>query len=79
MGFEPDKTFVPVEQAAVDFLSKAEEPPATLPFFTLPQFKNIKHVFYSLPFDFWTDCAESEEKAETVASALTESYNACLA
>ena len=49
-----------------------------LPLFTLPQFSAFAHRFYQLPFSVIEETAQSDQKAEEVASGLEKAYWACL-
>eukprot|EP00356_Strombidium_inclinatum_P003746 CAMPEP_0170491898 /NCGR_PEP_ID=MMETSP0208-20121228/11318_1 /TAXON_ID=197538 /ORGANISM="Strombidium inclinatum, Strain S3" /LENGTH=81 /DNA_ID=CAMNT_0010767543 /DNA_START=570 /DNA_END=815 /DNA_ORIENTATION=- len=68
-------TFVPVEQAALNFL---RETPVEEDLFVLPQFAKFKHVFHKIPQDLFAKCQESEDGADELSEFLEQAYWECL-
>lgn len=75
MGFDGLKTFVPVEQAALEYIKKNK---VESRMFVLPQFQKFKHIFYKIDSDFFKKSGESEEGAEEMSEKLDNYYWKCL-
>ena len=67
--------FVPVEEAALNYLKTTKVASDT---FTIPQFAKFKHIFHKIDQTLIESCNESEDGADELSEYLEQAYWNCL-